>query len=120
MFQNNDYNTNRHSNSKLKFLLGVQTHNNIKIINNEIRKDLIMLIEKNFIQYHKCYIENIEFEDERSIKIYFEAPINLILPNIISNFKTVSSRFLKKKYKEELNVNEKFWDSKYYIRTREA
>lgn len=123
MFKNNDYNVNRHSNSKLKFVLGVQVYNEIKAINNEIQKDLIKLIEKNFSQHHKCHIENIEIEDESSIKIYFEAPMNLILPNIISNFKTVSSRFMKKKYEKELielSLNEKFWDSKYYLRTREA
>lgn len=123
MFNKVDYIVDRSSNYLLKFILGIKLHENKKISNESIKNELIKQIKISFMQHNKCILNNISIENDNSVIIDFNAPVNLLLSTFISNFKTVSSRNIRSMYKKELaelSFKDKFWDSGYYIHTLSA
>ena len=62
----------------------------------------------------------IEIKDKKSVEINFQAPPQVQLSILVNNLKTVSSRLIRKEFKEYLDdcgMTKHLWDMKYYIYT---
>lgn len=108
----------RHSYYNLKYNLVLVTKDNKNCINNEIEKRLDIIF-KNLIENRSGVLLDFQAK-ENSIYLYFELPANLNLADFITNFKTVSSRLIRKDFKEYLEgFYEKggFWSENYCVFT---
>lgn len=108
----------RHSYYNLKYNLILVTKDKKNCINKEIEKKLD-LIFKELIENKNGILLDFHVK-ENFIYIYFELPANLNLADFITNFKTVSSRLIRKEFKEYLRnfyENEGFWSENYCIFT---
>jgi len=97
------YNTNRHSCYLLQYHLVVITKYRHEVINSDIEEDLIEIAKNIFEKKQKCRIINIKGNKDH-IHILFEAMPQTQLSSLINNFKTVSSRLIRKKYAEFLKA----------------
>ena len=110
------YKKNRHSCYSLKYHLVVVT----KYRNKCITKDVLNRIEEiaqNLFATWKCEIIEINGEADH-IHILFEAPPQVQLSKLINNFKTVSSRYIRKEFSEHLSKfywKPYFWSQSYLI-----
>ena len=113
-----EFKKNRHSIYNLKYHLVVVTKYRHKCITGEIMKD-IEDICKRLLEDKKC--ELLEFNGEPDhIHILFDAPPQIQLSTLINNFKTVSSRLIRKKYADHLKSyywKPIFWSRSYCILT---
>lgn len=119
MLINIDYKLNRHAYFKLSYNLVVYTFKNKKIINKLIEDELHKIVLENF-KKHKCTLNKIGFKDGNTLVLNFDAPPHIQLSKLVNNFKTVSSRLIRKKFKKYLENNEMethLWELKYYIST---
>lgn len=98
MFKNIDYKVFKHSNYNLVFTLIVETLDKKKIISKDIEIELTKVIYNIFENHNKCVISKIVFEEESILIINFQSTPNIFLSSLISNFKTVSSRRIRKKF----------------------
>lgn len=116
---NIEYKRNRHSFYRLEYNLVVSTYKGKNIINNSIEKYLKHVIEQNF-EKHKCELIEVKVEAESKVIINFSAPPHIKLSTLVNNFKTVSSRLIRKEFKVYLDGNgmdKHLWDMEYYINT---
>lgn len=114
---NIDYKTNRHSCFSLKYHLVVVTKYRKDVINKDILNELKVICNNIFEEKWKCEVLQINGEKDH-LHILFEAPPQVQLSKLINNFKTVSSRLIRKKYKEEIEKiywKPYFWSSSYLI-----
>lgn len=116
MFKNIDYKAFKHSNYNLVFTLIVETLEKKKIISKDIEIELNKVIYNIFENHNKCIVSKIVFVEESILIINFQSTPNIFLSNLISNFKTVSSRLIRKKF----NIYEYFWEQKYYLHSNSA
>ena len=116
MFKNIDYKVFKHSNYNLIFTLIVETLDKKKIISKDIEIELTKVIYNIFENHNKCVISKIVFEEESILIINFQSTPNIFLSSLISNFKTVSSRLIRKKF----HIDEYFWEQKYYLHSNSA
>lgn len=116
MFKNIDYKVFKHSNYNLVFTLIVETLDKKKIISKDIEIELNKIIYNIFENHNKCIVSKIVFVEESILIINFQSTPNIFLSNLISNFKTVSSRLIRKKF----NIDEYFWEQKYYLHSNSA
>lgn len=116
MFKNIDYKVFKHSNYNLVFTLIVETLDKKKIISKDIEIELTKVIYNIFENHNKCVISKIVFEEESILIINFQSTPNIFLSSLISNFKTVSSRRIRKKF----HMDEYFWEQKYYLHSNSA
>ncbi len=116
MFKNIDYKAFKHSNYNLVFTLIVETLEKKKIISKDIEIELNKVIYNIFENHNKCIVSKIVFVEESILIINFQSTPNIFLSNLISNFKTVSSRLIRKKF----NIDEYFWEQKYYLHSNSA
>ena len=116
MFKNIDYKVFKHSNYNLVFTLIVETLDKKKIISKDIEIELTKVIYNIFENHNKCVISKIVFEEESILIINFQSTPNIFLSSLISNFKTVSSRLIRKKF----HIDEYFWEQKYYLHSNSA
>ncbi|MCT7531758.1 transposase [Aliarcobacter cryaerophilus] len=116
MFKNIDYKVFKHSNYNLVFTLIVETLEKKKIISKDIEIELNKVIYNIFENHNKCIVSKIVFVEESILIINFQSTPNIFLSNLISNFKTVSSRLIRKKF----NIDEYFWEQKYYLHSNSA
>ena len=77
---------------------------------------LTKVIYNIFENHNKCVISKIVFEEESILIINFQSTPNIFLSSLISNFKTVSSRLIRKKF----HIDEYFWEQKYYLHSNSA
>lgn len=108
----------RHSYYNLKYNLILVTKNNKNCITKEIEKRLDSIF-KNLIENKNGILLDFQAK-ENFIYLYFELPANLNLADFLTNFKTVSSRLIRKDFKDYLdNFYEKngFWSENYCIFT---
>ena len=116
-FKINDYKYNRHAVYKLQYHLVVVTKYRRPVLNNELSIKLKDIATNVFETNWKCDI--LEFNtDLDHVHILFEAPPQVQLSKLINNFKTVSSRLLRKQFPDFLsNYNWKpyFWSDTYFI-----
>lgn len=116
MFKNIDYKVFKHSNYNLVFTLIVETLDKKKIISKDIEIELNKIIYNIFENHNKCIVSKIVFVEESILIINFQSTPNIFLSNLISNFKTVSSRLIRKKF----NIDEYIWEQKYYLHSNSA
>ena len=96
-----ELNSNRHSVYRLQFHLVVVTKYRHKVIDKEINARLKEIVLRVF--EHCWGLKIIEMETEADhIHILFESNPKTDLSKLINNFKTVSSRLLRKEFKEKL------------------
>ena len=113
-----DFKKNRHALYKLTYHLVVVTKYRHKCIDKDIMERL-KEITINLFEKWNC--ELIEFNgEENHIHILFDAPPQINLANTVNNFKTVTSRYIRKEFEEHLkNYYWKpyFWSRSYIILT---
>lgn len=114
---NLDYKTNRHSCFSLKYHLVVTTKYRHKVINKTILNELVEISNNIFKEKWDCEILQINGEEDH-LHILFEAPPQVQLSKLINNFKTVSSRLIRKNHKEQVEKyywKPYFWSNSYLI-----
>ncbi len=112
-----EYNTNRHSIYKLQFHLVVVTKYRHKVITNEINDRLKEIAFDIFENRWKLKIIEIESESEH-LHIAFESNPQTQLSKLVNNFKTVSSRLIRKEFKEHIDKyywKPYFWSPSYCL-----
>lgn len=115
-----DYQKNRHSCYYLKYHLVVvikYRHPVLEIV--EIRNRLLELSFELFEHDWGCKIENIN-TDKDHIHILFTAKPQIQLSKLVNNYKTVTSRLLRKEFSELLSTyfwKPYFWSDSYFIGT---
>ena len=111
------YNKNRHSCYKLTYHLVVVTKYRHKVINKDILERLKEISRNIFKDSWACDILEINREEDH-IHILFEAPPQVQLSKLINNFKTVTSRLIRKEFKEHVDKfywEPRFWSNSYLI-----
>ena len=109
---------NRHAIYDLEYHLVVCTKFRKKVIKDELKKRLIDLTYTLFEGYG--FFVNEVNTDEDHIHILFEAPPRVCLSQKINNYKTVTSRLLRKEFSNYLKqffYEALFWSDSYYICT---
>ncbi len=112
-----EYNTNRHSIYKLQFHLVVVTKYRHKVINSNINERLKEITKDIFENRWKLKIIEIESESDH-LHIAFESNPQTQLSKLVNNFKTVTSRLIRKEFKEEINKHywkPYFWSPSYCL-----
>ena len=101
---------NRHSYYNLKYNLILVTKDNRECINKEMEKKLDVIF-KELVENKNGSI--LDFHSRANfIYLYFELPVNLNLADFLTNLKTVSSRLIRRDFKEYLKgfyENGGFW-----------
>lgn len=111
------FNRNRHSIYRLQYHLVVVTKYRHRVINKEVNKRLKEIAHKIFEDSWKCKIIEIESEGDH-LHIAFESSPQIQLSKLVNNFKTVSSRYIQKEFKEHLKPfywKPYFWSSSYCL-----
>lgn len=113
------YRTNRHSCYLLEYHLVVVTKYRHPVLKDKLKERLIELsysiIEGNW----GCIIHEINTADDH-VHILFEAKPQVQLSKLANNYKTVTSRLLRKEFSEELKPyywKPYFWSDSYFICT---
>ena len=112
----NDYNQNRHAYYKLTYHLVVVTKYRHKCISQPMMERLKEITNKLFERWDCKLIEMNGEEDH--IHILFDAPPQINLANTINNYKTVTSRYIRKEFPKELSKfywKPYFWSRSYMI-----
>lgn len=97
-----EFNSNRHSVFRLQFHLVVVTKYRLKVINQQMNARLKELAHRVFEECWGLKILEIETESDH-IHILFESNPQTDLSKLVNNFKTVSSRMLRKEFSEHLS-----------------
>ena len=100
-----ELNSNRHSVFRLQFHLVVVTKYRLKIINQQMNARLKELAHRVF---EECW--GLKIIESDNIHILFESNPQTDLSKLVNNFKTVSSRMLRKEFSEHLD---KFYNKPY-------
>ena len=117
--ENIDYRRNRHSCYLLEYHLVVVTKYRHPVITGQIKTRLIELSKQIIEEYWECKISAIN-TDKDHIHIMFEAKPQIQLSKLINNFKTVTSRRIRKEFANELKPfywKPYFWSDSYFICT---
>ena len=107
----------RHSYYNLKYNLILVTKDKKECINQMIKERLYQIF-KNMIEDRNGVL--LEFKASSNlIHLYLELPANLNLADFITNFKTVSSRLIRKEFNEYLKefYENGFWNENYGVFT---
>ena len=113
----NYYYTNRHAVYLLQYHLVVVTKYRHKVINNEL-KDRLIEISYGIIENDwksKIISKN---TDEDHVHILFETSPQTQLSKLINNYKTVTSRLIRKEFSKQLEQyywKPYFWSDTYFI-----
>ena len=116
---NNEYHTNRHSCYMLEYHLVVVTKYRHPVIVGKIKDRLLELSKFIIEDCWKCSISTIN-TDKDHIHILFEAAPQVQLSKLVNNFKTVTSRHIRKEFADELSPyywKPYFWSDSYFICT---
>lgn len=116
---NNEYHTNRHSCYMLEYHLVVVTKYRHPVIVGKIKDRLLELSKFIIEDCWKCSIFTIN-TDKDHIHILFEAAPQVQLSKLVNNFKTVTSRHIRKEFANELSPyygKSYFWSDSYFICT---
>lgn len=112
----NDYNKNRHAYYKLTYHLVVVTKYRHKCISQPMMERL-KEITNNLFERWDCKLIEMNGEEDH-IHILFDAPPQINLTNTINNYKTVTSRYIRKEFPKELSKvywKPYFWSRSYMI-----
>lgn len=108
---------NRHANFDLEYHLVVVTKFRHPVIQDQLKERLIDLSRFIIEEKWGCWISEMN-TDQDHIHILFEAKPQTQLSKLINNYKTVTSRLLRKEFKEELAPyywKPYFWSDSYYV-----
>ncbi len=108
---------NRHAVYKLQFRLIIVTKGGHPIIDKEISLRLKEIAKHIFEDSWKCKILEVETEEDH-IHIAFESSPQTQLSKLVNNFKTVSSRLIRKEFKNHLRKyywKDFFWSPSYCL-----
>ena len=111
--------TNRHSVYDLEYHLVVCTKYRHSILDGEMRDRLIDITNRLFKDNYGCEVTAVETGDDH-IHIMFEAPPQVQLSKLVNSYKTVTSRLLRKEFKDFLKPyywKSLFWNRSYFICT---
>lgn len=111
--RNPDYSCNRHSCYNLKYHLVVATKYRHKVISPPIMSEFKNISERLFATWG-CEVLEIGGEPDH-LHILFSAPPQVQLSKLINNFKTVSSRLIRKQFAEE--ISKYYWKPYYWNRS---
>ena len=121
--QNIKYMVNRHSCYYLKFHLVVVTKFRKPLFENENLKQRLIEIATKIIESDwNCNIDNINTDSDH-VHIMFSSTPQTCLSKLVNNFKTVTSRLLRKEFANYLsqfyfdNTKSYFWSNSYFIGT---
>lgn len=118
--KNVEYNKNRHSCYYLKYHLVVVVKYRHPVLDYpEIKKELISISYRIIEQDWGCAIDNIN-TDKDHVHIMFSSKPQVQLSKLINNYKTVTSRLLRKQFADILSKyfwKPYFWSDSYFIGT---
>ena len=112
-------NKNRHSIFDLEYHLVVVTKYRHPVLTEQITKRLMEISYNIFEVSWSCKILEINTSADH-IHIMFEAPPQVQLSKLVNNYKTVSSRLLRKEFASFLSKyywKPYFWSQSYFIAT---
>jgi putative transposase len=110
------FDRNRHSVYSLYYHLVVATKYRKKCISKQMHHRLNEIAEDIFSRF-KCELIEMDGEEDY-IHLLFKAPPQVQLSKLINNFKTVSSRYIRKEFQNELSKHywkPYFWSNSYMI-----
>lgn len=113
------YRTNRHSCYLLKYHLVVVVKYRHKVIHGKLRDRLLEISRSTIEGKWGLHIEEMD-TDEDHIHILFEPNPQTQLALLVNNYKTVTSRLIRKEFAEELKPyfwKPYFWSDTYFIGT---
>ena len=113
----NYYYTNRHAVYLLQYHLVVVTKYRHKVINNDLKDRLIEISYSIIESDWKSKIISIN-TDEDHVHILFETSPQTQLSKLINNYKTVTSRLIRKEFSKQLEQyywKPYFWSDTYFI-----
>ena len=113
----NYYYTNRHAVYLLQYHLVVVTKYRYKVINSELKDRLIEISYSIIENDWKSKIISIN-TDEDHVHILFETSPQTQLSKLINNYKTVTSRLIRKEFSKQLEQyywKSYFWSDTYFI-----
>ncbi|MEJ1517928.1 IS200/IS605 family transposase [Bacillus cereus] len=113
-----EFKRNRHALYKLSYHLVVVTKYRHKCINENMMKRLKEIAEDLFSGWN-CEIIEMNGEEDH-VHILVDAPPQIQLSKVINSFKTVSSRYIRKEFQEELKPfywKPYFWSHSYMVLT---
>ncbi|WNS82456.1 IS200/IS605 family transposase [Domibacillus sp. DTU_2020_1001157_1_SI_ALB_TIR_016] len=96
-----EYNRNRHARYKLTYHLVVVTKYRKKCISQNMMKRLKEITDSLFEKWN-CQVIEMNGEEDH-IHILFDAPPQINLVNTINSYKTVTSRYIRKEFSQELS-----------------
>lgn len=111
------YKSNRHSCYDLQYHLVVVTKYRKKVLNGPLGDRLIQLTRNLFEEKWGLTVNEIN-TDKDYIHILFEAGPEIQLSKLINNYKTVTSRLIRKEFKDYLDTvyfKPVFWSGSYFI-----
>ena len=111
------YYTNRHAVYLLQYHLVVVTKYRHKVINNELKDRLIEISYSIIENDWESKIISIN-TDEDHVHILFETSPQTQLSKLINNYKTVTSRLIRKEFSKQLEScywKPYFWSDTYFI-----
>ncbi len=117
MKKDNTYYTNRHAVYLLQYHLVVVTKYRYKVIDDEMKNRLIEISHSIIDDDWKSKIITIN-TDQDHIHILFETSPQTQLSKLINNYKTVTSRLIRKEFSEKLKAyywKPYFWSDTYFI-----
>ena len=115
--ENINYYTNRHAVYLLQYHLVVVTKYRHKVINNDLKDRLIEISYSIIESDWKSKIISIN-TDEDHVHILFETSPQTQLSKLINNYKTVTSRLIRKEFSKQLEQyywKPYFWSDTYFI-----
>jgi putative transposase len=119
MKNNQIYYKNRHSVFFLQYHLVVVTKYRHPVITGDLKNRLFEISRSIIDSDWKCNILEMN-SDQDHIHILFEAPPHVQLSKLINNYKTVTSRLIRKEFQEFLKpyyLKPYFWSDSYFICT---
>lgn len=111
------YKTNRHSCYDLEYHLVVVTGYRHPVLTGDIEIRLKEITERLLTENWGCELEAMEC-DRDHIHILFSAPPQVCLSELVNNYKTVTSRLLRKEFAEQLKPyywKNALWSKSYFI-----
>lgn len=113
-----EYYTNRHSCYLLQYHLVVVTKYRHPVLTGELSSRLLEITDEVFKTW-KCNIISAN-TDKDHVHILFEAPPQVQLSKLANNYKTVTSRLMRKEFMEQLTPfywKPYFWSASYFVCT---
>ena len=114
-----EYKHNRHSCYMLEYHLVVVTKYRHPVITGALKDRLIELTKYILEECWGCWVSAVN-TDKDHIHILFKAAPQVQLSRLANNFKTVTSRHLRKEFAEELSKyywKPYFWSDSYFVCT---